>query len=86
MDNVWSDAALTQKQRALWWLLISAAGGIVTQAALWDAMYGTENRRYRHPGCLRVHIYQLRRKLRGWDLRCHRNIGYSLTRRQGGKG
>jgi DNA-binding winged helix-turn-helix (wHTH) protein len=73
-----SDAALTEKQRKLLWLFLECKGELVSHQAIWDVLYGTESRVYRHPGGLRVHIHSLRRKLRGWSLISVRKQGYKL--------
>lgn len=74
-----SEAALTPQQSRLLWLFLECKGELVTHQAIWDALYGTENRTYRHPGGLRVHIHLLRRRLRGWHLVSVRKQGYRLV-------
>jgi DNA-binding response OmpR family regulator len=74
-----SDAALTEQQRKLLWLFLECKGELVSHQAIWDVLYGTDNRTHRHPCGLRVHIHNLRRKLKGWDLISVRSRGYRLV-------
>jgi DNA-binding response OmpR family regulator len=70
---------LSKSERAVYWMLKSANGRIVTYDSLWDGLYSIK------PECdwaddtiLKVWVSKLRKKLPRVEIRCHFALGYSL--------
>ena len=71
---------VTFYERAIYWMLHSAGGGIVSNASIWNGLYGhlPESDWPEDEGTIRVLIMRLRRKCPGIKIINHHGVGYSM--------
>ena len=72
--------SVNRQERAIYWLLRSANGGIVSAESLWNALHGNtpEGDWPEDESIVRVLIYRLRKKCPGVTIINHPGLGYSM--------
>lgn len=74
---------LTKCERAVYWMLKSAAGRIVTYDSLWNGLYAVKPESdWAYDDIVKVFVSKLRRKLPHVEIRNHASLGYSLHEAQ----